>query len=850
MGPSERMPRSHQVSAVAAHIIPLLRTDGLKSGHPLGVYEVVGLIGAGGMGEVYRARDTRLDRHVAIKVLPDAFRADAERAARFEREAKLLATLNHPNIAGIYGLEDSQGEQCIVMELVEGETLADRIARGPIPVAEALEIAKQIADALEAAHEKGIIHRDLKPANVKLTPDDQVKVLDFGLAKAFGLDAAHVSPDGLTNSPTLTSPIAATGVGVLLGTAAYMAPEQAKGRAVDKRGDVWAFGCVLYEMLTGQRAFTGEDVSDTLASVLRGEPQWSALGPAVPERIRVLLRRCLAKERKARIPDISVARYLLEEIAGTLAEPAQPVRAPVPASRWIAAAMSAAVASAAIVLLAIYYLGRVDSTVRPVRFAIQVEPGPLDVGSTENPATPPIAVSPDGSIVAFVATTRGTRSRLWIRPLDTLEARELSGTDGASSPFWSPDSRFIGFFADGKLKRIDVNGGPSLPLCDAPQQRGGAWSPEGFIIFGSIGKGLQKVPEAGGVPTALTTLAEGELVHSQPVFLPDGRHFFYRALGPVAGGPVYVASIDSGDRKMLIERPAASNVAYASGHLLFLRETTLMAQPFDVGTQTLTGEPVPVAADIRTFITPPVGIFSVSQTGVLVYQTGSSASVGDLTWFDRKGKPLGTVGEPAAYGDVELSPDDKRVAVSIFDPSQRSRDIWLIDVARGSRQKFTFGATDEQNASWSSDGTSSRTTRSKARNSICMSSPPTGAVPRNCCSPTGSASSRSDGRQMAVSCPTFRLAETRCRESGCCPCRRSRLVRLRSARHSPTSIQNLLRNTHSSRRTVAGWRISRMNQESIKSLLTRSPTVVPSGKYRLREGLGLVGATIIASSSS
>jgi eukaryotic-like serine/threonine-protein kinase len=672
----------------------------LAIGFRLGSYEVVSALGAGGMGEVYRARDTRLERLVAIKILPDSFAQDPERLARFQREAKMLAALNHPHIGGIHGLEEANGVSALVLELVEGPTLADRIAQGPIPIDDALPIARQIAEALEAAHEQGIVHRDLKPANVKVRDDGTVKVLDFGLAKA--LEPAGGS-SSVSQSPTITTP-AMTQAGLILGTAAYMSPEQAKGKAADKRSDVWAFGCVLYEMLTGRRAFDGEDVSDTLAAVLRGEPDWTAIPRDVPQHVRTIVRRCLEKDRKTRIPEIVVARFMLDDTSGraavTSAAQTQAIASRAGRRGWIAAALLGVAFLMASGLAAFFYFRPAPSDQEAIRFRIALPTGGSLPLSYPSPGAPPLAVSPDGRRIAFVALTQNTQ-RLWIRSLESVEAQELPGTDGASGPFWSPDSRELGFFADGRLKKIDVTGGRPVTLCDAPAPHGGSWSQEGFIIFGSTGKALHRVAAAGGVPTAVTILAPGELTHSKPSFLPDGRHFFYRAFGTTSSGePIYISSTESTDRAIVIERPDASNVMYAAGYLLFLRGTTLMAQPFDTERLVLTGEPVPVAEQVMTFAAAPIGLFSASETGVLAYVSGTRAG-NQLTWFDRSGKALGTLVDSIRFESVELAPDGKRVAIAVRDPAPFTLDIWMVDVARSLQTRFTFDPANEPSAIWS-----------------------------------------------------------------------------------------------------------------------------------------------------
>jgi eukaryotic-like serine/threonine-protein kinase len=671
----------------------------------LGPYEIVSQIGAGGMGEVYRARDTRLNRDVALKVLPEAFARDLQRMARFEREAKLLASLNHPNIAAIYGLEESGPIRALVMELVEGPTLADRIRSAAIPIDEALPIARQISDAVEYAHDHNVIHRDLKPANIKVTPDGTVKVLDFGLAKAMSEEVAEAD---MSNSPTLS--MAATRQGVILGTAAYMSPEQAKGKAVDRRTDVWAFGAVLYEMLTGKQPFQGEDVTETLVAIMAKEPAFDALPAKTPPAIRNLLRRCLEKNPKRRLGHISEARILLEDVLSG-AVPADVVTGARQKGLFAnirLAWSAAAVAILAGLALAAFTFLRPTPATQAVRFLVSPPEGWNVPTQTINGISPtPLALSPDGRQLAFVATDAENKTQLWVRSLDTLTARALAGTEGATLPFWSPDSRSLGFFADGRLKKIDTFGGPAITLCEAPTGFGGTWSQDGVIVFAQEGElAIQRVSAAGGEPTAVAKLAEGEINQRRPFFLPDGRHFLYYAQGgaPHSGGvfSVYVASLDSSERTYLLN--ADSQSLYSQGHLLFLRETTLMAQPFDAGRLALTGEAFPVAEEIQTVGANPVGTFSASENGVLAYQTGESLSGSQLTWFDRTGKQLGVLGDAAASSDVQLSPDGKQASVSILDPARRTRDIWIYDVTRNLRTRLTFDPADELVLAWSPDG--------------------------------------------------------------------------------------------------------------------------------------------------
>jgi Tol biopolymer transport system component len=660
------------------------------------------------MGEVYRARDTKLGRDVAIKVLPSSLTNDPDRLARFSREAQLLASLNHPNIAAIFHVEETGDGPAIVMELVEGETLADRIARGPIPVDEALPIAKQIAEALEAAHEQGIIHRDLKPANIKLTPNGTVKVLDFGLAKLNDSHNPNVSntPSALSMSPTITAPALMTGVGMLLGTAAYMAPEQAKGRAADRRSDMWAFGCVLYEVLTAVSPFRAADVPETLAAVLTSEPDFAVLPHATPGSVELLLRRCLRKNRADRLGDAGAARI---EIQDAMNAPRREGSAETQRVghrrivRWSAALVI--VAAALIAAVAHWRVTAVPS--RTIRFEFSPPEGwTIDVtGSALGAAQAPLAISPDGRRVVFSAVDGEGRRRLWIRSLDSTQATPLVGTDGAMSPFWSPDSRFLGFFADAKLKKIDVAGGPPITLCDAPDGRGGSWSRDGVIVFSPSAGPLKRVAASGGVPADATRLQAGETRHNRPSFLPDGRHFFHYVVGP-PGGLVSLASLDDLERITVPLGADAMPVIYSQGYVLFVRDGTLMAQPFDISRRELRGEPVPVAeqVEITGGPSPFNAVFSVSDDGVLSYRNGAALTRTELTWFDRQGKRLAIVGDGADYGDLELSPDGNRLAVSVGDVAA-GRDLWIYDVIRQLRTRFTFGGGTEGSPVWSPDAT-------------------------------------------------------------------------------------------------------------------------------------------------
>jgi Tol biopolymer transport system component len=626
---------------------------------------------------VYRARDTKVRRDVALKVLPDSLGHDPERLARFEREARMLGALNHPHIAQIYGVEDSTGVPALVMELVEGPTLADRIAHGPIPIEDALPIAKQIAEGLEAAHELGIVHRDLKPANIKLRPDGLVKVLDFGLAKA--LEPAPATAPILSVSPTITSP-AMTHLGVILGTAAYMAPEQAKGQPADRRSDIWAFGCVLYEMLTGTCAFPGEDISDTLANVLKANPNWALLPATTPTSIRTLLRRCLAKDRQQRLQAIGEARIVMEhpapdETAGDLAPSASRVG-------WSVAAV-ASVLALGLAFVAWKHFHEEPPPV--VRFSFL----PPEKG-TFAPGVPAIAVSPDGRRVAFQARVEG-KLGLWLRDLDNPVPRLLAPISGmACIPFWAPDSRRLGFFDGTRLKKIDVTGGPAVAIAEVPgaDPGSGSWNQDDVIIFGRIGRPLFQV-RAGGSAVPMTQ-RDGETDWA-PWFLPDGRHFLYLA---VTGDPEK-AGVDIGDLDSTMHKrvlAVGSTAIYVNpGYVLYLRDRTLMAQRFDAGKLEATGEAVPVAEqiDLAKATGVALGHFSASQNGMLAYTAGNDETTTQVTWFDRSGTKLGTIATLASREEAALSPDGTTVVFERQDPQTGLLDLWTRDLARGSDARLT-----------------------------------------------------------------------------------------------------------------------------------------------------------------
>ena len=661
----------------------------LSAGTRLGPYEIVSALGAGGMGEVYRARDTKLNRDVAIKVLPELFAADAERLARFQREAHVLASLNHPNIAHIHGLEESGGVRALVMELVEGEDLSQRIARGALPIDDALAIAKQIADALEAAHEQGIIHRDLKPANIKVRADGTVKVLDFGLAKA--LEPVSAIAGDLTASPTITSP-AMTQVGVILGTAAYMSPEQAKGRPVDKRSDVWAFGCVLFELLAGHRAFGGETVWETIASLLEREPAWKDLPDATPPSVRRLLRRCLEKDPTRRLRDIGDARL---DIDDALAGPAQ-------GHPWLAWSVAALLGLTA-VLIAVLSWRNEPPVAEPMRFELSLPPG-----------AGVFTLSPDGRQLAFLAPGLDGHSAIWIRTLDRLEPRPLPGTENArgAALVWSSDSRFIAFQAGNTLKKINISGGPPQPIGDMSfTVLGGAWNRDDVLLLGTDGRGLMKVSAAGGVPSLVTTVS-GKEVHVFPSFLPDGRHFVYLR-GPQNSG-ICVGSLDSPPEQQSSKRVVSTPVmavyvppaGAGMGRLLFMREGSLLAQAFNDTRLEPTGEPTLLAEHVAGVYL--WGEFAASSSGVLAYQPATTRLGSALTWFDREGRESGVAAQfgAYAYSGLTLSPDGMRVATSRSDLSVSGsvNSIWLLDLVRPFSAPFTVDPSSAHSSPvWSPD---------------------------------------------------------------------------------------------------------------------------------------------------
>jgi serine/threonine-protein kinase len=644
------------------------------------------------MGEVYRARDTKLNRDVALKVLPSAFANDAERMARFHREAQLLASLNHPNIAAIYGLEESGGLRALVMELVEGRTLAERVASGPMAVDEALPMARQIAEALEYAHEKGIVHRDLKPANVKITPEGTVKVLDFGLAKALDTPLSPgSSPEGRRSpegpgegldSPTLIS--AATQVGVILGTAAYISPEQAKGKAVDKRGDIWAFGCVLYEMLTGQRVFKGETVTETLAAVLRVEPEWNALPVSTPAAIRRLLQRCLEKDLKRRLQAIGEARFTIDETLSGATEAGAFHEAPLQ-KNWVRVFPWALAAILALVVVALT-IGNALHVPRPptrpiARVVVPLPPAErLALGNT-----PVLTLSPDGSRLVYVAN-RGGSTQLYLRPTDRFDPTPIPGTEGAESPFFSPDGQSVGFFAEGKLKRVSLSGGAPLTLCAASLNRGASWGPDDTIIFTPepAVSGLFEVSAAGGTPKALTmpNRKKGETSHRWAEILPGGKSVLFTMWtgGSFNKARIAVLSLETGEQRVLVEGGTYARYV-PSGRLVFGRAGELLAVPFDLKRLEVKGPPISMVEGVSMSALSGAAEFSFSGDGSLAYVPGG-ANIGERTlfWVDRQGVGRPLPAPPRGYSSPRLSPDGQRLAVAIHGTNP---GLWLYELARG-----------------------------------------------------------------------------------------------------------------------------------------------------------------------
>ena len=674
----------------------------LTEGARIGPYEVVAPLGEGGMGEVWRARDTKLGRDVALKVLPPSFAEDPERLARFQREAQVLASLNHPCIGSIYGLEDAGGGPVLVLEIIEGPTLADRISQGPIPVMEAISLAAKIADALEYAHERGIVHRDLKPANVKMTPDGAVKVLDFGLAKAI---AGEMAAGGPTSTPTMMATVtsAGTAAGLILGTAAYMSPEQARGKPVDRRADIWSFGCLLFELLTGKRLFEGETVSDTIAAVLTRDPHWGALPSNTPESTRRLLERCLDRDPKQRLRDAGEARIALENPGAAIPRSSTPSRS---GRAWIP------VTVAAIALLAGLGLARVifPPSTTAERLARLTLEAPAGTAFEYAPV-----VSPDGTKIAFSARDADGQVRIYLRPLATFETVALAGTENASQLFWSPDSDSIGFCDATSLKTLDLSSGlvRSIASC-SDSFRGGTWGSDGTILYApSSNSAISAVPAAGGASKELTTLGENvpDYSHRFPAFLPDGKRFVFLGWSNAADAPedalgLFVGDLGGGSvRRISAERSNAAIVENGNGtRLLFARQGTLLAVPFDTESLAIRGGEEILDTNVGSSEGSGYGAFSATRHGDLVTLPVAGIAASVPGWTDRTGSDQGEVSVPAIYSGFAFSPDGTRVAAEVVDQRRGWTDLWVIDLDREFSTRLTSGPFSRWRPVWRPDG--------------------------------------------------------------------------------------------------------------------------------------------------
>ena len=670
----------------------------LAPGKHLGPYEITGPLGSGGMGEVYRARDTRLERMVAIKILPTQFSSDSVRKQRFEREAKTISSLNHPYICVLYDVGHQDGTDYLVMECVEGETLAKRLEKGPLPLDQALKYGAQIADALQQAHRNGVVHRDLKPGNIMLTKSG-VKLLDFGLSKPLSEDIA--SAQTVSVSPAKSRSLTADGA--IIGTVQYMSPEQLEGKETDARSDLFSFGAVLYEMVTGNHAFEGKSQASVIAAILEHEPKSiSAFQPMAPPALDRLLRTCLAKDPEERNQTAHDVKLQLQWIAESGLQTGMTVDTPPERRPWDRISKPLA----AVLLLLLFGGGTVwwkTSSKRPPTMYFHAA-----VPFAAND----LALSPDGRTLAIAAYSgQADNNLLWTYEVGSRKTSALDGTQGASFPFWSPDGKSIGFFADGKLKKVDASGGQVQVLCDAPNGRGGTWNRDGVIVFtpDGLGTGLFRVSSSGGSPVQITKLdaSRFEQTHRNPMFLPDGKHFLYLAAnfgGKTEYNALFLGLLDSQDRRLLVSTSA--NAAYAEpGYLVYMRDNkTLVAQPFDRQRYVLSGESHLLSDDLLYFPQVFRAVFSVSGGEVLVTQTAKGGSLSQLTWFDRSGKPAGTVGKPGSYFNVRLSPNGRRVAADQTDPNLRGGDIWIHEPGRGGSTRLTFDPSSNVTPIWSPDG--------------------------------------------------------------------------------------------------------------------------------------------------
>lgn len=688
---------------------------GLAGGKKLGPYEIQSALGAGGMGEVYRARDTRLDRTVAVKILPPHLSSNPELNARFEREARAVSALNHPNICHLYDIGTQEGTAFLVMEYLDGETLADRLVKGPLPPKQALEYGMQIAQALASAHKASILHRDLKPQNVMLTATG-AKLLDFGLAKAAPTLAGGSNSGGLTPStPTMTiaelsSPAQPlTRQGMVVGTFQYMAPEVLQGMEADARSDIFSLGCVLYEMVTGKRAFEGKSQLSVMTAILEKEVEpISSLVPAAPSALDYVVKTCLEKNPEDRFQTAHDVRLQLKWIVNAspekTKESAVAAKSPNPASSNLAWILAGAALLAAMALGAAYV--KVANSPKPVLRASILPPTGMSYVTMVPAAGPPV-LSPDGTRMVFSARDDKGKVALYVRPLSSMNAQPFPGTDNAIYPFWSFDGRDIGFFADGKLKRISTSGGPAQVICDVSNGRGGAWSKDGLILFTpTVNSPLLRVSASGGTPEPATKLdaTRAENSNRWPHFLPDGKHFIYwaRSSREAQGQAVYAGTLGSLEVKQIIS--GVTTASYAGGYLLYLREQTLMAQPFDLGRLALTGEPTAIAEHIAMNSATSVPEFSASENGILVYQSGDASGAWDILWFGRDGKQEGAVAQQERYYYPALSPDGERLAASLFNSTNGLANLWILDLKRGTKSRLTFGSGVQARALWSPDG--------------------------------------------------------------------------------------------------------------------------------------------------
>jgi eukaryotic-like serine/threonine-protein kinase len=678
----------------------------LASGTKLGPYEIQSPLGAGGMGEVYRARDTRLERTVAIKVLPHHLSSNPDLKQRFEREARSISSLNHPRICILHDVGHQDGVDFLVMEYLDGETLVERLRNGPLPLKEALRIGIEVCEALEAAHRVGIVHRDLKPGNIMLTKSG-AKLMDFGLAKSAATtpgsqsaSAPLLSAAKTISNATPLSPL--TTAGTVIGTIQYMAPEQIEGKEADARSDLFALGAVLYEMATGKRPFEGKSQISVASAILEKDPEPMRMTqPLTPAAFEHVVETLLAKDPEGRFQSAHDVRLELEWIGKNLPQLTAPAAETVtrPSLPWLPWAVTAAALAVAIALAVLHFAAREPKPLMRTQIASSDK---WDFNFVGDNAGPPV-ISPDGTRLVFSAHAQG-KQQLFLRSMDNLTPQPISGTDNATFPFWSPDSRSIGFFAEGKLKRMDISGGPAIIICDAPIGRGASWGPGGTILFSpQFASPIDQVPAAGGTPVAVTKLTEKYTTHRWPTFLPDGKHFLYLAANhaaPTTGETaVFWASVDGKQNKMVVLTP--SNALYAPGYLLFVRQNALMAQPFDPSTGELKGQATVLNDDVQVDSSVWRGTFTASDDGTMVYQPGSAVGRLQLTWFDIHGNETGHLGEPDDYNQVELSPDGKKAAASI---GTQGSNIWIYDVEHNTRSRFTFGNEGIVSPVWSGDG--------------------------------------------------------------------------------------------------------------------------------------------------